>query len=55
MSMVTVYLKGGESTQVPLEEFEDYLYNNADQIETRHIQRRRPRMDKTLDDVVTFN
>lgn len=42
MNMTTVYLKGGESMEVPPEELEDYLYNNADIIETRYIQRRRP-------------
>lgn len=55
MNMARVYLKGGLTVEVPLEELEDYLYTNADKIETRHIQRRRPPIDKTLDDVVIFN
>ena len=46
MNMATVYLLGGKSVEVPLEELEDYLYNNTDKIETRHVQRRGPRRDK---------
>ncbi len=42
MTMATVYLKGGKTIEVPLEELEDYLYNNADKIEPRHVQTRRP-------------
>lgn len=40
MLMATVHLKGGSNVQVSLEELEDYLNNNADKIETRHVQRR---------------
>lgn len=53
--MARVYLLGGKTFEVTLEELEEYLYTNADKIETRHIQRRRPPMNKTLDDVVIFN
>ena len=38
--MATVYIKGGKDVQVPIEELADYLHNNADKIETRHLQRR---------------
>ena len=55
MNMATVYLKGGKTIEVPLEELEDYLYNNADKIETRHVQRRRPYKDKAIHDVVNFH
>ena len=51
--MATVYLKGGKSIEVPLEELEDYLYNNADKIETRHIQRRRPPTKEAFTNPVT--
>lgn len=39
--MATVYIKGGEDVQVPVEELADYRRNNADKIETRHRQVRR--------------
>lgn len=41
-TMATVYLQGGKTIEVPLEELEDYLYKNADKIETRRKQLRRP-------------
>lgn len=39
--IATVYIKGGEDVQVPVEELADYRRNNADKIETRHRQVRR--------------
>ncbi len=39
--MATVYIKGGEDVQVPVEQLADYRHNNADKIETRHRQVRR--------------
>lgn len=42
MTMATVYLKGGKNIEVPLEELEDYLYDNADSIETRYHKVGRP-------------
>lgn len=53
MNMATVYLKGGKTVEVSLEELEDYLYNNADKIETRHIQRRRPPTKEAFTNPVT--
>lgn len=41
MLMATVYIKGGKDVQVPIEEAVDYLYDNADRIETRHREVRR--------------
>lgn len=38
--MAEVYIKGGKNVQVSIEELADYLHNNADKIEIRHIQRR---------------
>ncbi|MBO3457200.1 hypothetical protein G7B40_037385 [Aetokthonos hydrillicola Thurmond2011] len=38
--MVTVYLKNGESVQMPLEHLEDFIYANQDKIDTRFHQRR---------------
>lgn len=55
MNMATVYLKGGKSIEVPLDELEGYLYNNADKIETRHIQRRRPPTEGAFTKTVTTN
>ncbi len=43
--MPNVYLKGGGTVKVPLEELENYLDENADKIETRHVERRGPRRD----------
>ena len=43
-TMATVYLKGGKNIEVPLEELEDYLYNNADKIETRYHEVGRPEL-----------
>lgn len=39
--MAKVYIKGGKDIQMPIEEAIDYLYNNADKIESRHRQVRR--------------
>ena len=41
MLMATVYIKGGKDVQVPIEEAVDYLYDNADKIETRHREVKR--------------
>lgn len=49
MLMATVHLKGGREVQVPLEELEDYLHNNADEIETRHVQRRGVRRQESAE------
>ncbi len=43
--MPTVYLKGGETVQVSLENLEDYLYENHERIETRQKKLRRPPVD----------
>ncbi len=40
--MPNVYLKGGATVQVPLEELEDYLRENQDKTETRRKKLRRP-------------
>ncbi len=45
--MPTVYLKGGDTVQVSLEELEDYLYQNQERIETRRKQVRRPVVDSS--------
>ncbi|GEM_PF-3122755 len=45
--MPTVYLKGGETVQVSLENLEDYLYENHDRIETRKKKLLRPPVDIT--------
>ena len=39
MTTATVLLKSGEEVQVSIEELEDYLYTNAANIQTRHVQR----------------
>lgn len=44
MLMATVYMKGGNDVQIPVEELADYLHNNADKIETRHREVRRKRL-----------
>ena len=44
MEMANVYLKGGGEAQVPVDALEDYLYENADKIESRHHPVRRRRM-----------
>ena len=36
--MATVCIKGNEKMQVSIEELADYLFKNADKIETRHQQ-----------------
>ena len=41
--MFTAYLKSGEIVQIPLEELEDFIYENLDLIQTRPIKLRRPR------------
>lgn len=46
--MATVYIKGGKDVQIPIEEAVDYLYNNADKIETRHREVRRKRLADSL-------
>ena len=46
-TMPTVYLKGGDTVQVSLEELEDYLYQNQERIETRRKQVRRPVVDSS--------
>jgi len=43
--MPTVYLKGGETVEVSLEELEDFLYENQERIETRKKKLRRPNVD----------
>lgn len=40
--MAEVLLKTGETVTVPIEEIEDYLYENADKIQTRTFKRRGP-------------
>lgn len=40
--MPTVYLKGGKTVRVRLEDLEDFLYANCDRIETRRKKLRRP-------------
>ncbi len=49
--MATVYIKGGKDVQISIEELADYLHNNADKIETRHLQRRglRRRIEGSID------
>jgi hypothetical protein len=43
--MPTVYLKGGETVQVSLEDLETFLYENQERIETRRKKVRRPPID----------
>lgn len=38
--MATVYIKGVKDVPVSIEELADYLHDNADKIESRHLQRR---------------
>lgn len=40
--MVKVYLKDGSTVEVSLENLEDYLYENADKIESHFRQTLRP-------------
>ncbi|HBE34876.1 MAG TPA: hypothetical protein DD990_27140, partial [Cyanobacteria bacterium UBA11368] len=47
VSMPTVYLKGGKTVRVRLEDLEDFLYENRDRIETRRKKLRRPPVDIT--------
>ncbi len=54
--MATVYIKGGKDVQVPIEEAVDYLYNNADLIETRHREvKRRMLTDDAAESKVSSN
>jgi prefoldin subunit 5 len=46
--MATVYIKGGKDVQMLIEEAIDYLYNNADKIESRHRQVRRKMLTDSL-------
>ncbi|MBC6421793.1 MAG: hypothetical protein GDA43_12420 [Hormoscilla sp. SP5CHS1] len=43
--MPTVYLKGGKTVEVSLENLEAYLYENSDRIETRKKKLRRQPLD----------
>ncbi len=43
--MATVYLKGGKSVQVSIEDLERYLEENCDRIEIRKKELRRPPID----------
>lgn len=40
--MATVYLKNGTTVEVPIEELEDYLYENEDKIQLQKFKRRGP-------------
>lgn len=44
--MPNVYLKGGGTVEVSLEELENYLYENADKIESRRKKLQRPMIGK---------
>ncbi|GET35873.1 hypothetical protein [Microseira wollei] len=44
--MVTVYLKGGKTVEVSLENLKDYLDKNRSRIETRRVKLGRPRIKK---------
>jgi hypothetical protein len=46
--MATIYLKGGETVEVSIEELEDYLHKNRSRIETRRIKLGRPRIKKIV-------
>ncbi len=41
--MFTAYLKSGEIVHIPLEDLDDFIYENKYKIQTRPIQFRRPR------------
>ena len=43
--MPTVYLKGGKTVEVSMEDLENYLYENHDKIETRPKKLRRLPLD----------
>lgn len=49
--MATVYIKGGKDVQVSIEELADYLHDNANKIDTRHLKRRglRRRIEDSID------
>lgn len=46
--MPTVYLKGGDTANVSLEDLEKYLYENQERIETRRKKLRRLPVDTTI-------
>ncbi len=50
MEMATVHLKGGETTQIPLEEVEDYILKNPERLEYKSHKVRRPML---LDELET--
>ena len=43
--MPTVYLKGGKTVEVSMEDLENYLHDNHDKIETRPKKLRRLSLD----------
>lgn len=49
--MATVYIKGGENVQVPVEDLADYRHKNANKIETRHREVRRKSLDASASEV----
>lgn len=46
--MPTVYLKNGTKVEVPIEELEDYLYENRDNIQQQKLKRRGPVRSKSV-------
>ena len=54
MTTATVLLKSGEEVQVSIEELEDYLYSNAANIQTRHVQRRGKRREQETTSQTVF-
>jgi hypothetical protein len=51
--MAEVYLNDGGSIQVNLENLEDYLFENEDQIETRHHEvQRKPILEELTPDQI---
>lgn len=54
MTTATVLLKSGEEVQVSIEELEDYLYTNAANIQTRHVQRRGKRREQEVTSPTVF-
>lgn len=55
MLMAKFYIKGGKDVQVPIEEAVDYLYDNADKIETRHREVRRKMLTDSATDIKVSN
>jgi hypothetical protein len=53
MEMATVNLKGGTTTQVPLEEVEDYMLNNSEKLEYKSHKVRRPMLSSESEVAVT--